>query len=158
MTVDGVIVTPEERKGVQEHYEARLAVMDRYSDRQLQELKRQLEGERKLTEDEKKLLWSGIRHMKRKLEKGSVDVTLKTVIYHLGDLDVVTVPGELFSGFGLQIKAAMEAPMRIVWGYANYSAGYIVERDEYGKGYESMQTPFPQGEAELYVRQIIDDL
>ena len=54
MTVDGVIVTPEERKGVQEHYEARLAVMDRYSDRQLQELKRQLEGERKLTEDEKK--------------------------------------------------------------------------------------------------------
>lgn len=28
MTVDGVIVTPEERKGVQEHYEARLAVMD----------------------------------------------------------------------------------------------------------------------------------
>lgn len=120
------------------------------------------EDERKLaaavTEDEKKLLWSGIRHMKRKLEKGSVDVTLKTVIYHLGDLDVVTVPGELFSGFGLQIKAAMEAPMRIVWGYANYSAGYIVERDEYGKGYESMQTPFPQGEAELYVRQIIDDL
>ena len=54
MTVDGVIVTPEERKGVQEHYEARLAVMDRYSDRQLQELKRQLEGERKLTEEEKK--------------------------------------------------------------------------------------------------------
>ena len=49
MTVDGVIVTPEERKGVQEHYEARLAVMDRYSDRQLQELKRQLEGERKPT-------------------------------------------------------------------------------------------------------------
>lgn len=121
-----------------------------------------LEDERKLaaavTEDEKKLLWSGIRHMKRKLEKGGVDVTLKTVIYHLGDLDVVTVPGELFSTFGLQIKAAMEAPMRILWGYANYSAGYIVERDEYGKGYESMQTPFPQGEAELYVRQIIDDL
>ena len=54
MTVDGVIVTPEERKGVQEHYEARLAVMDRYSDRQLQELKRQLEGECKLTEEEKK--------------------------------------------------------------------------------------------------------
>ena len=54
MTVDDVIVTPEERKGVQEHYEARLAVMDRYSDRQLHELKRQLEGERKLTEEEKK--------------------------------------------------------------------------------------------------------
>ena len=59
MTVDGVIVTPEERKGVQEHYEARLAVMDRYSDRQLQELKRQLEGERKLTEDEKKIILEG---------------------------------------------------------------------------------------------------
>ena len=48
--------------------------------------------------------------------------------------------------------------MRIVWGYANYSAGYIVEKDEYGKGYESSSTPFPQGEAELYVDHLIKSL
>ncbi len=120
------------------------------------------EDQRKLdaaeTEDDKKLLWSGIRHLKQKLKMGGADVALNTVIYRLGDLDMVTIPGELFSAFGLQIKAAMEAPMRIVWGYANYSAGYIVEKDEYGKGYESMSTPFPQGEAEQYVKKVIDSL
>lgn len=111
-----------------------------------------------ISEDDRKLLWSGIRHLRQKLDAGGVNVTLKTLIYHLGDLDVVTVPGELFSTFGLQIKATMKAPMKIVWGYANYSVGYIVEKDEYGKGYESMSTYFPQGEAELYVKQVIEDI
>ena len=52
----------------------------------------------------------------------------------------------------------MTGKLRIVWGYANYSAGYIVEKDEFGKGYESMSTPFPQGEAEKYVEQLIEEL
>ncbi len=96
--------------------------------------------------------------MKRKLEAGGVDVHPE--IRDLpprrpGDRD--DSRGAVLT-FGLRIKAAMEGPVRIVWGYANYSAGYIVERQEYGKGYESMQTPFPQGEAELYVDQIIEDL
>jgi hypothetical protein len=33
-----------------------------------------------------------------------------------------------------------------------------VEKNEFGKGYESMQTPFPKGEAELYVSHLIQDL
>ena len=111
-----------------------------------------------VTEDERKLLWSGIRQLKKKLEKGSIDVTLKTVIYRMGDLEIVTIPGELFSGFGMRMKQSMDANMRIVWGYANYSVGYIVEKDEYGKGYESMSTPFPKGEAEQYIDKIIESL
>lgn len=111
-----------------------------------------------VTEDDKKLLWSGIRHLKRKMKAGSVNVTLRSVIYHMGDLDLVTIPGELFSTFGLQMKEKMQASMRIVWGYANYSAGYIVEKDEFGKGYESMSTSFPQGEAEQYVQYIMDEI
>lgn len=129
----------------------------------LEELQKQIDEDQKkldaaVTEDDRKLLWSGIRQLKRKLAAGGVDETLKTVIYHLGDIDMVTIPGELFSAFGLQMKAVMKAPMKLVCGYANYSAGYIVEKEEFGKGYESMSTPFPQGEAELYVRQIIEEL
>ena len=82
----------------------------------------------------------------------------RSVIFHLGDLEIITIPGELFSTFGIEIKKHFHAPMRIVWGYANYSAGYIVEKDEFGKGYESMQTPFLQGEAELYVDHLIKSL
>ena len=129
----------------------------------LDAMKAQLaEDEKKLaaavTEDDKKLLWSGVRHMRRKIQSGGINVTLRSVIFHLGDLEMITIPGELFSTFGMEIKKNFNAPMRIVWGYANYSAGYIVEKDEFGKGYESMQTPFLQGEAELYVDHLIKSL
>lgn len=124
---------------------------------------KQIEDEQKkfdaaITEDDRKLLWSGIYKLKKKLEEGSGKVTLKSVIYHLGDLDIVTVPGELFSTFGMKIKASMTANMKIIWGYTNYSVGYIVEKDEYGKGYESISTPIPQGEAEQYVMKVINSL
>ena len=99
-----------------------------------------------------------MRHLKRKIAAGGVNATLRSVIFHLGDLEIITIPGELFSTFGMEIKKHFHAPMRIVWGYANYSAGYIVEKDEYGKGYESRSTPFPQGEAELYVDHLIKSL
>ena len=129
----------------------------------LDAMKAQLaEDEKKLaaavTEDDKKLLWSGVRHMRRKIQSGGINVTLRSVIFHLGDLEIITIPGELFSTFGMEIKKNFNAPMRIIWGYANYSAGYIVEKDEFGKGYESMQTPFLQGEAELYVDHLIKSL
>lgn len=128
-----------------------------------EEIKAQIEADQKkldkaVDEDERKLLWSGIRHLKRKLDAGQVDISLKSQIFHLGDLEIATVPGELFSTFGMEIKDSMKAPVRLVWGYANYSAGYIVEKDEFGKGYESMSTPFPQGEAETYVEQIISKI
>lgn len=109
-------------------------------------------------EDQRKLLWSGIRQLKRKMDLGNVDVSLKSQIFHLGDLEIVTVPGELFSTFGMAMKGSMKAPIRLVWGYANYSAGYIVEKEEFGKGYESMSTPFPQGEAEEYVEKVIEKI
>ena len=126
-------------------------------------LKQQMAEEQKkldaaVTEDQRKLLWSGIRHMGEKLAAGGVDQTLTSGIFHLGDLDILSVPGELFSAFGLQIKEHMKAPVKMIWGYEHYSAGYIVEAGEYGKGYESMSTLFPQGEAERYVQHLINSL
>lgn len=54
MAENKVIITPAEKQEVCEKYEARLKVIDRYSERQLKELKRQLEGEKKLTDEEKR--------------------------------------------------------------------------------------------------------
>lgn len=48
-----IIVTPEEHEEVRKKYEARVNVLERYSERQLKELKGQLERERKLTTDER---------------------------------------------------------------------------------------------------------
>lgn len=57
------------------------------------------EDEKKLaaavTEDDKKLLWSGVRHLKRKIAAGGVNATLRSVIFHLGDLEIITIPGRV---------------------------------------------------------------
>ena len=54
------------------------------------------EDEKKLaaavTEDDKKLLWSGVRHMRRKIQSGGINVTLRSVIFHLGDLEMIHHP------------------------------------------------------------------
>lgn len=126
-------------------------------------LKRRIEEEEKKLEaasgeDERKLLWSGIRRLRQKLEEGGRQVCLKTILMKLGQVQVATIPGELFSAFGLRMKEAMEGPVRLVWGYANYSAGYLVEKEEFGKGYESMSTPLEPGQAEEYVETIIREL
>ncbi len=48
-----VIITPEERDEVRKKYEARIQVLERYSERQLRELKGQLEREQKLPAEER---------------------------------------------------------------------------------------------------------
>lgn len=129
----------------------------------LDAMKAQLaEDEKKLaaavTEDDKKLLWSGVRHMRRKIQSGGINVTLRSVIFHLGDLEMITIPGELFSTFGMEIKKNFNAPMRIVWGYANYSAGYIVEKDESEKAMKACRLLSSREKQELYVDHLIKSL
>lgn len=64
---DGTVVaTSSEKQEVKEKYEARIRQIDRYSERQLKELKRQLEGEKKLTCEEKK---SYLDQIKEKLSR-----------------------------------------------------------------------------------------
>lgn len=50
---DDIIVTPEEQEEVRKRYEARTRVLERYSERQLKELKNQLEREWKLPIEER---------------------------------------------------------------------------------------------------------
>ena len=52
---------------------------------------------------------------KEKAVCGGVNTALKSVIYHLGDLEIVTIPGELFSTFGMEIKSHLKAPVRMIW-------------------------------------------
>lgn len=106
------------------------------------------------SEDERKLLWSGIRKINEKIEQRSVKISLNSVFYNFGDLEIVTIPGELFSDFGMQLKESMAARVKLVWGYSNYSVGYLVTQAEFGKGYESMSTPLLKGDAETYVQHL----
>lgn len=51
---DEIILTPKEREETEKKYEARMQVLDRYSERQLKDLKGQLEREQKLSPETKR--------------------------------------------------------------------------------------------------------
>lgn len=61
-----IILSPQEREEARHKYDARMEVLERYSERQLKDLKNQLERERKLTPEEKQ---SYIRQVERKIAK-----------------------------------------------------------------------------------------
>ncbi len=114
--------------------------------KELDEAQRKLETE--TDPDKKKLLASGAAILRLKLKKTRVTIDFDAFILRLGDIEICTIPAELFSCFGLEIKKSSKARMPILWGYTNYSIGYLVEKSEYGKTFESMASEIPIGEPE----------
>ena len=76
----------------------------------------------------------------------------------MNDVFILTIPAELFSRFGLEIKQAMAAVCPIVWGYSNYSVGYLVDRAEYGRSFESAAGSIPEGTTEEIVAEILNEI
>jgi len=83
------------------------------------------------------LAWSE-RTMAR-VHDGTVPETIAAPlqVIRVGDLALVGVPGELFSGLGRQIKDALPDTQTFIVGYVNGDVGYIPDRAAYaGGGYE----------------------
>lgn len=55
-------------------------------------------------------------------------------VVRIGDLALVGIPGELFSGLGRQIKDAVADAHVLIVGYANEGVGYIPDRSAYERG------------------------
>ena len=106
-----------------------------------------------------KITTSGLTVLEQNLIGDShVHEEIITRIIKFGDLIIVTVGAEMFSKFSLQIKAAFPNKKLFIWGITDESVGYLVEKDQYGKNYESMTTKIPKGEVEVYVEHIIAEL
>ncbi len=82
---------------------------------------------------------------------------LRAKVIGIGELRIVAIECELFSSFGLRIKAAATGPS-MIWGLADGSIGYLVTAEDYGRTYESLTTPIPRGGADAFVDHIIDHL
>ena len=82
----------------------------------------------------------------------------KSILYKLDDLYICSIPAELFSCFGLEIKKEMNVKCPIVWGYSNYSVGYLADKAEYGSSFETAASEIPEGTTEEIVGQIIDTI
>ena len=106
--------------------------------------------------DQRKLLISGLAFLKMQYNEKHVKNEFDASIIRLGDLEICQIPAELFSCFGLQIKAASKADYSIIWGYTNGMVGYLVKADEYETCYEGRSTNFRQGEPEKITEKLVE--
>ena len=108
----------------------------------------QYQLEHATTADLKRVFGSAMKHAMMKPDGGTFVLDLKGVIVRMGDIEICTMPAELFSCFGLDIKSAMTVKCPVFWGYSNYSVGYLYNREEAGLSFESAATDIPAGAAE----------
>ncbi|MGN1344878.1 MAG: neutral/alkaline non-lysosomal ceramidase N-terminal domain-containing protein [Traorella sp.] len=110
------------------------------------------------TFDEKKVYTSALAHAKNEVENFkdtfTLDITCK--YYKIGELSVFTMPAELFSRFGIEIKKQMANKCNIFWGYADYSVGYLYNKEDAGESFESAVSDIPYGTTEEIIQQILE--
>ena len=89
------------------------------------------------------------------LPSGTVPAMLELDAWGLGDLAMVTVPGELVSSFARQI--ALAAPTStLILGYTNGYVGYLADRTAHvQRTYEALASPFGPEAGELVVEACI---
>ncbi len=121
--------------------------------KQYQEIQKKIEQAE--TFDEKKVYSSALAIAERGLECRPFCLDLNCTYINLGDLKLITVPAELFSKFGLEIKEAMNAACPICWCYSNYNCGYLGSREDYGASFETAASDIPAGTGEKIVEQMI---
>jgi hypothetical protein len=103
------------------------------------------------TADLKRVFNSALSRAMLNPDGNTFEMDVKGSILRMGDMEICTMPAELFSVLGLQIKAAMPVKCPVFWGYSNYSVGYLYNIEEAGLSFESAATDIPAGVPEKIV-------
>lgn len=107
-----------------------------------------------LSLDQRKLLITEKKQLSEKLKINEVDFTVSCKIIKMGDVEIITFPGELVSKFGMELKKKNKDLVTIILGYADDYKGYFVEAEEYGKCYETIATNTPKGVTEQIIERL----
>lgn len=134
--------TPKDERGI---YEAKIA-----------ELNAELEKTKEF--GTRKLLGDSIGSLSRKLTMGEVDITLSSSVIKLGDLEIVSIPGELGSKLGIEIKEASNSECCIICGYANGYYSYILQPELYEDSARAMGSKYRIYDVRGYVEKIKENL
>lgn len=121
--------------------------------KQYVEIKSKVENAK--TYDEKKTFTSALAMAKKGLACNPFDLDLQCAYVDLGDLRYFVIPAELFSRFGISIKKAMNCKCPILWGYCNYTVGYLGNIEDYGASFETASSDIPKGTTERITEEII---
>ena len=110
------------------------------------------------TADLRRVFESALKHAMMNPDGCEFTLDIKGAILSLGDVQIVTMPAELFCCFGLNIKQAMNVKCPVFWGYSNYSVGYLYNQEEAGLSFESAATDIPKGASEAVIKMLINQL
>lgn len=108
------------------------------------------------TFDEKKVYTSALGIAKKGLTCKPFILDMECYYVDMGDFRFFVIPCELFSRFGITIKKAMNAPCSVLWGYCNYSIGYLGNIEDYGNSFETAASDIPSGTTEKIVHEIVN--
>jgi Neutral/alkaline non-lysosomal ceramidase. len=68
------------------------------------------------------------------VKEGAGTKELELQVVCLGDISIVTFPGEFFTEFGLKLKEKSPFENTMIFGLANQSIGYVPTREAFGNG------------------------
>lgn len=128
------------------HYHAEFDIDVEYFKKLKASLEEQLENETEF--DRRKIVMSSITGTNLRLAHPHMTADFDYSVHTLGELQLICLPGELFSRFGQQIKAASNAKLPLIWCYADGYGGYMLGSEDYGVTYEGTMALIPQGATE----------
>lgn len=124
--------------------------------KQIEEIKMKIE--QAPNADLKRVFTSALAFASNAMDETEFNFDCKGTIIRMHDLEIITMPAELFCQFGLKLKAACKAPHALFWGYSNYSVGYLYDAPSVGTTFESAATSIPAGTTEKIIDFIQEKL
>lgn len=87
---------------------------------------------------------------------GKFTLKLCSLIIDYGKIMLITLPGDILSTFGKKIKEAFPGKIVIFICYSGNYCNYFVPEEEYGKYFETFNSRLQIGEADKFIRKIIN--
>ena len=89
-----------------------------------------------------------------KMSMGKIECDLMSHVYVFNKLLIVTIPGELVSKVGLALKQKYHDYHVIIITYCNNYVSYLVDKEDYGKYFESYVAITKKGTVETLINGI----
>jgi|AKYZ01.1.fsa_nt_gi Neutral/alkaline non-lysosomal ceramidase. len=97
-----------------------------------------------------------LKKLEEQLKIEEYKKTLLFNVFQLGELQIITFPGELGSKFGLELKQHCRSVncLGLIAGYTNGFHYYFMPKEEYWLSFETIGNPVPAGEPEKIIEKI----
>lgn len=96
-----------------------------------------------------------LRNLIFKKEKSPMTLSLYSHIIYLGDILIISLPGDITAIFEKQIRKAFPNKLVIILGYCENYSNYFVCEDDYGLYFETYISRLEKGNADHFIHHVI---